>query len=173
LGYHTTSTGRRTLILYWDGSDWSRFETPIPPDSRGGPTLTAVSSSSATNAWAVGYYYDGTAQRPLTLHWDGTQWSQENGPAVDGDGVVLFGIKTTSDTNSWTVGYTGCCIYSSVIAQWAGSVWQVVASPNPGQPDGDTVLEGVDSESLGHGWAVGYYNDSTLAAARALITECC
>lgn len=170
VGYHTTATERQALILHWDGSDWSRFTIPNPPDSLGGPTLTAVSASSASNAWAVGFYYDGTAQRPLALHWDGTEWSPENGPTAD-ESVVPHGVVTTSNTSAWSVGYTGCCIYSSMMARWDSPGWQVVPSPNPGAPDGDTVLNGVDAEPSGYGWAIGYYFDGT--TARALVTECC
>ena len=170
VGYHA-SADREALILHWDGSDWSRFPIPDPPDARGGPTLTAVSASSASNAWAVGDYYDGTARRPLALHWDGAEWSPDNGPTSD-EGVGPFGVVTTSDTHAWTVGYTGCCRYSSLIAQWDSSGWQVVPSPNPGAPDGDTVLRGVDAEPSGYGWAVGYYLHQG-STARALITQCC
>ena len=174
VGYHSTVAGRQALILHWDGSEWTRFPIPDPPGARGGPTLTAVSASSASNAWAVGFYYDGTAQRPLDLNWDGVEWSPDNGP-TSSEGVVLRGVVTPSDMSAWSVGYTGDNGYSSLVAQWGSSGWQAVPSPNPGAPDGDTVLNGVDTEPSGFGWAVGYYleGSSTDSTTRALITECC
>ena len=66
----------------------------------------------------------------------------------------------------------GCCAYSSLIARWDNPGWQAVLSPNPGAPDGDTVLNGVDAEPSGSGWAVGYYLDEG-SRARAFITDCC
>jgi hypothetical protein len=171
VGYRTNAAERQPLILHWDGSDWTRFTIPNPPDQRGGATLTAVSASSASNAWAVGFYYDGTAQRPFDLHWDGLEWTPENGPTSVED-IVLKGVVATADASAWSVGYTGSNLYSSLVAQWDSSGWQAVASPNPGAPDRDTVLNGVDAQPSGYGWAVGYYllEDST---ARAFITDCC
>jgi hypothetical protein len=171
VGYQSTPTGRHALILHWDGSDWTRKTIPDPPGSRGGPTLAAVSASSASNAWAVGFYYDGTAQRPLDLHWDGGEWSPDSGPTAD-ESVVPRGVVTTTDMSAWSVGYTGDFGYSSLIARWDSSGWEAVPSPNPGAPDGDTVLNGVDAEPSGPGWAVGYYLDEG-SRARALITRCC
>src|SRR5262249_3674128 len=37
--------------------------------------LTGVAVQSASDVWAVGYSFDGSADRPLALHWDGTTWS--------------------------------------------------------------------------------------------------
>ena len=171
VGYRTSAGNRQAFILHWDGSDWTRFPIPDPPGSRGGPTLTAVSASSSSNAWAVGFYYDGTAQRPLDLHWDGGEWSPDSGPTAD-ESVVPRGVVTTTDTSAWSVGYTGNFGYSSLIARWDSSGWEAVPSPNPGAPDGDTVLNGVDTKASGSGWAVGLYLTED-SIARAFITECC
>jgi hypothetical protein len=58
----------QTLVLHWDGSAWRQVTTP----SLGGPLiddiLTAVGASSAGDVWAVGHYYNGTAEQTLALH---------------------------------------------------------------------------------------------------------
>jgi hypothetical protein len=58
----------QTLILHWDGSAWQRVTTP----GLGGPviddTLTGIGASSAGDVWAVGHYYNGTAEQTLALH---------------------------------------------------------------------------------------------------------
>jgi hypothetical protein len=54
-----------TLILHWDGSNWSRVKSPNPSSTYN--TLTGVSADSANDAWAVGDYYDDTTDALDTL----------------------------------------------------------------------------------------------------------
>ena len=178
VGAHNTSHGQHTLILHWDGSGWTRVKSPNPSESVNFHTdvLYAVSGSSQSDAWAVGGFYDGTAKRALTLHWNGDHWSSVSGPttADPDESVDLFGVAT-DPVNAWAVGYSGCCVYSSLIAEWGGSGWQILPSPHPGNPSGDDVFTGVDVDASGSGWAVGYYliNEFPDSTTRAFITECC
>jgi hypothetical protein len=43
--------GTHTLVLHWNGSTWKQVASPNPVDGGG---LTAVTATSASNAWAVG-----------------------------------------------------------------------------------------------------------------------
>jgi hypothetical protein len=175
VGAHNTLQGQHTLILHWDGSRWTRVKSPNPSENRHSDVLYAVSGSSQSDAWTVGGFYDGTARRALTLHWDGDHWSSVAGPnATNSDSANLFGVAT-DPANAWAVGYSGCCVYSSLIAEWGGSEWQILPSPHPGNPSGDDVFRGVDVDSSGSGWAVGYYliNEFPDSTTRAFITECC
>jgi hypothetical protein len=70
--------------------------------------LDGVAATSATNAWAVGYYSQhtdlGTQMHTRTLieHWNGTAWTQVPSPSpVDS---TLFGVAAASPTNIWAVG---------------------------------------------------------------------
>ena len=111
----------------------------------------------------------------MTLHWDGDHWSSVAGPnATNSDSANLFGVAT-DPANAWVVGYSGCCVYSSLTAEWGGSGWQILPSPHPGNPSGDDVFTGVDVDSSGSGWAVGYYliNEILDSTARAFIADCC
>ena len=177
VGAHNTLQGNHTLILHWDGSGWTRVKSPNPSQSVNLHTdvLSAVSASSQSDAWAVGNFYDGTARRALTLHWDGDHWSSVAGPnATNSDSANLFDVAT-DPADAWAVGYSGCCVYSSLIAEWGGSGWQILPSPHPGNPSGDDVFTGVDVDSSGSGWAVGYYLVIQFpnSISRAFIAECC
>jgi hypothetical protein len=61
-----------TLILHWNGTAWSRVTSPDPGAENG---LGAVSATTPSNVWAVGFD-DADA---LTLHWNGTAWSETSG----------------------------------------------------------------------------------------------
>ena len=68
-GQFATGTGMRTLVLHLDGSAWRREPTPSFGDSVIDDTLTAVGASpDASSVWAVGHYYDGTAEQTLAMH---------------------------------------------------------------------------------------------------------
>src|SRR3954466_3149445 len=49
----------------------------VPSPNRGtlDNYLRGVTAVSANDIWAVGFYYNGSVQRTLTEHWDGTNWS--------------------------------------------------------------------------------------------------
>ncbi len=66
-----------SLIYHWDGRSWSWVAAPSLSSTF--LTLWDVSARSATDAWAVGSYFDEAngADDVLILHWDGANWSQE------------------------------------------------------------------------------------------------
>jgi hypothetical protein len=68
----------RNLLLEWNGTAWNRVPTPQPASPDGGfSTLEGLSASSASNAWAVGWYEtSGGAGKTLMLHWNGTGWTR-------------------------------------------------------------------------------------------------
>ncbi len=69
LSHETISVGR-ALIVRWTGRAWTRVPAP-------GGFLQAVTATSATDAWAVGWSLPSGATQPetLILHWNGTTWS--------------------------------------------------------------------------------------------------
>src|SRR5262249_8812078 len=62
--------------------------------------LTGIDVRSASDVWAVGYYFDGSADRPLALHWDGSNWS--NSP-IPGAGL-LRKVRAVAPDNVWAAG---------------------------------------------------------------------
>lgn len=74
VGEYDNGTSLHALVLNWDGSSWTQVPAPSP-GGRFDTTLTAVSSDSADDAWAVGFLDKVFKKRPIIEHWDGTAWS--------------------------------------------------------------------------------------------------
>jgi hypothetical protein len=159
VGYYHQDAVDQTLIEHWDGSAWKQVASPDP----GGPGhdnyLTAVSATSASDAWAVGEYSNGTVDRTLIEHWDGTTWAQVTSPNAGGptDSNDLFGVAASSPSAAWAVGASGTGrVTRTLIERWDGSSWKPVASPDPGGFGGSNYLYGVSTGSPTT-WAVGTY----------------
>ena len=157
----------QTLIEHWDGTAWTQVASPDP--SGWLDRLFAVTATSATDVWAVGYYCAANClsanevERTLVLHWNGTSWSQVTSPNPFSD--ELTAVTATSATDAWAVGYycTAGCLAAggtqgTLIEQWNGTAWSSVRSPNPG-PKGNTenILSGAGATGTGDAWAVGSY----------------
>jgi hypothetical protein len=134
--------------------------------------LNGVSADSATDAWAVGYYINPTAQ---ALHWNGTKWSKVASPNPGGTaGNFLTGVSADSATDAWAVGgyinpTTGAS--ETLALHWNGTKWSKVASPNPGGTAGSSdysYLNGVSANSATDAWAVGAYINPTTFATESL-----
>jgi len=146
-----------TLILHWDGTRWKQVDSPSP-----GPVgltqLTSVAATSPTNAWAVGFFPDGTANRNLILHWDGTSWSQVTSPNPLEDNQ-LDGVTATSAGSAVAVG-TGQAapkgaLTQAVTLRWDGTAWTPVPSI---QKSTEITMTGVSAVSSTETWAVGFFD---------------
>jgi hypothetical protein len=130
----TEIPGLRSSIWHWDGSEWLSVPHPII-EYPGGDVryiLEDVSALDATNAWAAGSYQN------TLLRWNGTAWTQENGPAWGKPSIAII-----SPVNAWGVGGNG------VIGHWDGNSWIQVPSPVT------VTLTSIDMVSFSNGWAVG------------------
>src|SRR5262249_19259213 len=80
VGFYSGSTGaNRTLIERWNGKTWKQVPSPNPGASV--RRLTSVAATSATNAWAVGFYSSGTGRDPpLVGRWNGEHAEQVTSP---------------------------------------------------------------------------------------------
>jgi hypothetical protein len=159
VGYYHQGAVDQTLIEHWDGSTWKQVASPDP----GGPAhdnyLTSVSAISASDAWAVGEYSDGTVDRTLAEHWDGTTWTQVPSPDAGSptDSNDLFAVAASSSSGAWAVGASGSGrVTRTLVEHWDGSSWKLVASPDPGGSGGSNYLYGVSTGSSTT-WAVGTY----------------
>ena len=105
VGYYINGTGvNQTLVEHWNGSAWS-----VVPSPNVGTTydnyLKGVAAVSATNVWAVGYYYNGTVYQTLMEHWNGSAWSVVSSPnAGTSYDNYLTGVGAVSSTDVWAVG---------------------------------------------------------------------
>ena len=76
------SVHAHTLLLQWNGSQWTQVPSPGLGASFGpGSFLNGVAASSRSNAWAVGSYdtggLEGPAARTLMMHWNGSTWTRD------------------------------------------------------------------------------------------------
>jgi hypothetical protein len=69
------------VAYHWNGSAWSLTATPSLGVNAG---LNAVSASSASDAWAVGFTLPSgyRVRQPLYEHWNGSAWSVVSGPGL-------------------------------------------------------------------------------------------
>jgi hypothetical protein len=142
----------QTLILHWDGRQWSVISSPNPGT---GLMLWGVAAVAADDVWAAGRYVVGYDERTLILHWDGITWSQVPSPSP-GAASYLFDVVATSATDAWAVGYyidpnTGGEI--TLTLHWDGQTWTHIPSPSP-SPVLITFL-GVTALAPDDVWAVG------------------
>jgi hypothetical protein len=152
----------QTLILHWDGTSWQRVGSPNPGGASNSNALSGVAATSSFNAWAVGHYYNGTADRTLILHWDGVSWKRVASPNAEGPSNVLTGVAATSSTNAWAVGhYFNGTANQTLIVHWDGVSWKRVGSPNPGGSSHLNDLSAVAATSSSNAWAVGRYHSGT------------
>jgi hypothetical protein len=129
---------------------WTVVPTPF---IRGQVSLTAVTASNPSDAWAVGYVADGGTTRSLALHWDGRSWTRVMTPA-SGERSWLTSVSGSSPYDVWAVGSDQVgSTRRTLVMHWDGAAWSTVSSPNvAGQ---DNVLNGVVAVSPDEAWAVG------------------
>lgn len=137
----------RPLALRWNGQKWQR--EPVL-GGKTGYRVTAVSASSASNAWLVAATLSGNGTR--LLHWNGSKWSAKafTPPA----GLYVSGIATTSRELAWITGtrtISDGTVTSSYAARWNGSAWKATATPQSHQY---TLLSGVTAAGR-TAWAAG------------------
>lgn len=120
------------LIEHWDGVTWTVQSAPTPPDRN--TYLFAVTAVSAGDIWAVGAMtLDGAATasvlQPLTLHYDGSAWSQVPAPAVPdaSSHALLSGVTAAGPNDVWAAGRDGA---AGLVLHWNGTTWARVGVPS-------------------------------------------
>jgi hypothetical protein len=114
--------------------------------------LTAVSTLSATDAWAVGY----AGSTLLTMHWNGVAWRKVKPPVPpDATSASFRGVAMIAADDVWAVGdyWIGHKSYT-LLEHWAGAAWTIVPGPDVGLDPG---LVSVSASSSGDVWAVGFH----------------
>ena len=147
------------VSYHWNGSAWSIVATPTLGVSS---ALLAVSASTATDAWAVGFsvlgrHDDGT----LIEHWNGTAWSVNSSLVVTGFVAELTGVADLSPTNAWAVG-TG---NGALLEHWNGSAWSSVTIPDPDFTPG--AGQSISASSPTDIWVVGTTVNTTTGTTTA------
>lgn len=153
----------QTLIEHWDGTAWTQVASPDPSGRL--DRLFAVTATSATDSWAVGYYCAANClsanevERTLVLHWNGTAWTEATSPNP-GDPVLLDGVSSRLPTDAWAAGqYTSSTdfLWHTLILHWNGGAWAKVPSPTPVPAPNlqGRLLSQVSADSATDAWAVG------------------
>jgi hypothetical protein len=167
VGEYTKSAGSgvyKPLILHWNGKTWTQVTSPLPS----GATvlnLNGVSAVSATDAWAVGGYYNSSGLYvPVIQHWNGKTWTQVKSPAPSGSPYIqLWGVSSDSATDVWAVGdyESSSRAFVPLALHRDAATWSQVKSPVPSGAE-ETYMNGVSADSATDVWAVGRYQSSTL-----------
>jgi hypothetical protein len=155
----------KTLTERWNGTSWA--VVPSPNVGTGQNDLNAVAARSASDAWAVGTFFDYTslAWRTLIEHWNGTKWMVVSSPSPSTRYNALHGVVSLGANDVWAVGIMqtsgGRGIANrTLVEHWNGTAWSVVPSPNVGS--GSNYLLAVAGSSSSDMWAVGSHDTHTL-----------
>jgi hypothetical protein len=130
-------------------SEWAVVPTPNPGRFN---ALSAVSTLSANDAWAVGSYLANRSSHPLILHWTGV-WTSVTAPVRRA--AALADVLALAPDDAWAVGAVGPGGDADpLILHWNGVEWGV--TPSPSLPQGG-VLESVSASGPNDVWAVGFW----------------
>jgi hypothetical protein len=131
-----------SILLKWNGHSFSAFP---PPHPSAGPLadyqLTAVTASSATSAWTVGYSFSNSGTlRTVVLHLDEGTWVPVTSPSP-APANELFGVSASSASDAWAVGLEASLFQSAssgLALQWNGTAWTTLKVPVPEVPAAGT-----------------------------------
>ncbi len=154
VGWRESPSGLQPLILRYDTTQPSPTWVSVtgvggvPVPGTIDTVLTGVDVLSASDVWAVGYYFDGGVNQPLALHWDGSTWT--NSP-VPGAGM-LRKVRALAPDNVWAAGTVynanaSVPSYQSLVEHFDGTAWTPVASANA--PAADTEIIGLAADPGG------------------------
>ncbi len=150
--FQDASGATQTLTEHWDGTSWSVVASP---SASPGAEFLGAAAVSSRNVWAVGLSGSAT----LIEQWNGTNWAVVPSPNPAGTlANILFGVAVVSANDIWAVGESQNAtsgIPSTLIEQWNGTSWSIVASPSPGSA---ASLRGAAADpTSGQAWAVGNF----------------
>jgi hypothetical protein len=141
VGYWLSPSGLQPLVLRYDTTHPSPtwvLAGGVPSVGKIDTVLTGAFVRTASDVWAVGYYNDGSADRPLALHWNGTSWSSSPVPGAG----VLRTVTALAPGNVWAAGSYYSATqqrYQTLVVHFDGTAWATVVSANSGSSDDQLV----------------------------------
>jgi len=111
----------------------------VPSPGTVDTVLSGVEVRTASDVWAVGYYDNGSDQRPLALHWDGSSWSTSPVPGIG----MLRKVKAITPGNVWATGsYYNPSEHRSktLLVHFNGKMWTTVTSADAASPTADELI---------------------------------
>jgi hypothetical protein len=144
------------------GPGWSLISSPSQSSAMAN-LLTSVACASPSQCWAVVETSDPNQVAPSQTffqRWNGASWQIVNSQRAGTGNNVLNGITCISASQCWAVGqYDASNGYTyTLIEQWDGTAWAIIASPNSSQTSFD-YLRAVVCTSTSDCWAVGGRSD--------------
>jgi len=152
----------RTLVEHWNGRAWKQMASPSPGGSGTFNAFWGVTALSATNAWATGSYWNGSADQPMLAHWNGRSWKRAASPDPGGASSygIVSGIAAISPSNVWVSGDYFQGPAKTLIEHWNGRSWKQVQTPSPGGT-ANSFLYTATAVSSSNAWAVGSYGSGS------------
>ena len=143
----------QTLIEHSEGTGFRIVRSPNVGTSYN--ELNGVDADAPGDAWAVGFWAAGNANRTLVERWNGTAWAVVSSPNTPGSDD-LRGVAALSPTDAWAVGDSRNPNPVPLAEHWDGNSWEVVSTPIP---VGGGTLGSVAAISPTDVWAVGALGD--------------
>ncbi len=94
--------GGYPLVEHWDGTSWTRVNSPGSWFSN--LRIMSVAASSPTDAWIAGYYWSGQQYKTLVQHWNGIQWSNFSSVTFGANDNRLNGVAALGPQDVWVAG---------------------------------------------------------------------
>ncbi|MDQ5822811.1 MAG: hypothetical protein M3441_01190 [Chloroflexota bacterium] len=148
------------LTMRFDGSRWCVVDAPPDPGFEVGMStyLEGVDMVAQNDVWAVGRI--GSSRPfdvfyPVTMHWDGAQWSHEPISTTEWYPPSLYSISAVAANDVWAVGDSGRGRNGDVSAffRWDGSLWQ--RAPVSTRTALSGYVSAVEALAADDAWAVG------------------
>jgi hypothetical protein len=105
----------RGVTYHWNGSNWSRVQSPIEDLSQSG--LDDVVATGPNDVWAIGGAQDVGV---VLMHWNGSQWNTMEPPLNSGGALAAVGAN-----DLWASGWNG-------FWHWDGVAWTEAPAQVPG-----------------------------------------
>lgn len=113
VGYFRMASVDETLVLSWDGTNWTRS---VIPEVIGDDGLESVSCVSSSSCVAVGFTTVDSANETLVLMWDGTAWTRLASPNPNPTDINdLLGVSCISTYRCTAVGATGVSLDRTLV----------------------------------------------------------
>lgn len=152
----TFNNTREALILHWDGNSIERVAHPNPGANRN--DLYAVAAVGPDDVWAVGQKTSGVSD-PLTLHWNGTKWSEVDAPGT-ASYDQLNSVTAVAEDDVWAVGNADS---EAVSLHWDGERWTEVDAHVRGDFSDFTAVSAASADEV---WAVGTHSGGDTLTSR-------
>jgi hypothetical protein len=109
----------KTLVQHWDGTSWSRVNSPAHLDG-----LVSVDATGPNDAWAIG-----GSGLPFIQHWNGSAWSVVPAPGDLDSKTTLSDVAGSSADDIWIAGSQP----AGLVEHWDGSTWTRFSTPADGR----------------------------------------